>query len=211
MKKLYINSLAVLCALLLMVTAAPAAQAHEGEDHGTTSNDSVSDRDEDKPDRSKDKEARIQAAREKAQAMLEAQKQRQETRQAKLSDAKLRLCEAREKNITTIMNRAITRAQNQVKLFDTIAERVKAFYADKGIVLTNYDELVAAIDQAKAHVESDIEVLKTLSFSCDSEDPKAEVEAFKEGLKNIRQSLQDYRTAVKDLIVGVKSAQGDES
>lgn len=209
MKKLY-TSLAVLCALLLMVTVVPTVLAHEGEVNDETT---TSDRDEEKTTTTNaDKQARIQAAREKAQALLEAQKQqRQEARQAKLNEAKLKLCEAREKNITSIMNRAITRAQNQVKLFDTIAERVKAFYADKGVVLANYDELVAAIDQAKAEVESDIEVLKTLSFSCDSDDPKAEVEAFKDGLENIRQSLKDYRTTVKDLIVGVKSAQGDES
>lgn len=210
MKKLYISSLAVLAALLLMVAVVPKVLAHEAEDETTTGDVSGSDSEEDKTEsRSGDKQARIQAAREKAQQMLEAQKQRQETRQAKLSEAKLKLCEAREKNITTIMNRAITRAQNQVKLFDTIAERVKTFYADKGIVLDNYDELVAAIATAKADVESDIEVLKTLSFSCDSDDPRAEVEAFKEGLENIRHSLKDYRTAVKNLIVGVKSAQGE--
>jgi hypothetical protein len=210
MKKLYISSLTVICVLALTVVAMPSVLAHD-EDETTTTTETEETSEERSASKAEKQQLRAQAAREKAQQLLEAQKQRQDARQAKLSDAKLKLCEAREKNIETIMNRAITRGQNQIRLFGTIAERVKTFYTDKGIVVDNYDALVAAIDTAKTEAETDLEVLKTLSFNCDSDDPKAEVAAFKDGLEEIRHSLKDYRTAVKNLIVGVKSAQGEES
>jgi hypothetical protein len=208
MKKFIFSSLALSCAFALTLAIVPAVVfAHDARDVAeeatTTSNEVKTTAEREK--------IRSSTAREKAAQLLEAQKQRRENQATRLDEAKLRLCEARAKNITNIMNRAITRGQNQVRLFGTITERVKAFYVNKAKTLANYDELVAAVDAAKVQAESDLEVLKTLTFSCDSDDPKGEVAAFKAGLEEFRHSLKDYRTAVKDLIVGVKSVQGDES
>ncbi len=110
------------------------------------------------------------------------------------------------------MTRSITRAERQLKLFGTIADRVKAFYVDKGYSVDNYDELVAAVETAKADAQANLETLKGLgSFECDAEDPKGDIEAFKLALKSISQDLKDYRTSVKNLIVGVKSAQSSST
>jgi hypothetical protein len=212
MKRIFLRSLVLGCALLFAAATVPAFTAAHGDEEReevtTTSTDSDGTG-EDETNTS----GSAASARERAKHLLEAQRQkradRQEARQAKLTQAKLRLCEAREKNINTIMNRAITRGQNQIRLFGTIAERVKTFYADKGITLENYDALIAAIDEAKTAAEADLDTLKALDFNCDSDDPRSEVEAFKAGMEEIRSSLKDYRTAVKNLIVGVKSAQGE--
>ena len=139
--------------------------------------------------------------------LQELKQQRMEEKQARLEAAKLKACENREARIEAIMARSITRAEKQLALFTTIAERVKAFYAEKGRVVANYDELVAAVDDAKAEAEANLETLKILEFDCSAEDPKGDVEAFKLALKSINQDLKDYRTSVKNLIVGVKSAQ----
>jgi hypothetical protein len=144
--------------------------------------------------------------------LQELKDQRQERQDKRLASAKLKVCEARQKNIEHVMDRSEARAENQLKLFNTITERVEAFYVKKGKTVANYDELVANIATAKAKVQADVATMKGLtSFDCNGEDPKGDVEAFKTAHKAVIQDLKDYRTAVKNLIVAVKSAQGTES
>lgn len=150
------------------------------------------------------------ATREKLKAAAEQLKEKsQETHTERLEAARLNLCTNRQKEITSIMTRSITRAQNQTTLFSSIAERVKAFYIKKGKTLATYDSLVAAVTAAKTQAAADLATVKADTFSCDSNDPKAQAAAFKADLKTLTQAIKDYRTAVKNLIVGVKSVQGD--
>ncbi len=133
--------------------------------------------------------------------------QRQENKQHRLEANKLRVCELHKTKITAITSRSITRAERQLELFTKIADRVKAFYVKKGYNVANYNDLVAAADAAKAKAQTDLDTLKNLdAFDCNSDDPKGQAEAFKLALKAVNQDLKDYRTAVKNLIVAVKSA-----
>jgi hypothetical protein len=147
------------------------------------------------------------------QSKLEARKaELQQKRTERLEAAKLKVCQVRQKNIQAIMARAVVRAENQVKVFSSISSRVQAFYAKKGKTLPNYDQLVAAVDDAKATLQADIAGLKAQTgFSCDEEAPKIGVELFKTALQQVNEDLKAYRTAIKNLIVGVKSVQGDEA
>src|SRR5688572_18132414 len=175
--------LVALCGLLLLplVLSVPRALAHEGEEHSTVA------------------ESR----------QHEEVKTRVETR---LNDAKKRVCENRSKNIEAIMARSVKRAENHLKLFGTIADRVKAFYEKRGVTVANYDTLVAAIDNAESDAEAAIADMKAAaSFECDSDDPKGEVEAFKDAHKTVLEKLHAYRTAVKNLIVGVRGASEESA
>lgn len=175
------------CGLLVLplIMAAPTAFAHQGEDH-----DSVA-------------EARDH--------MTDTREEMQATVDARLDNAKKRVCENRSKNIEAIMTRSVKRAENHIKLFSTIAERVQAFYEKKGLNVANYDELVSAIDAAKVAAESAITDMKAAAnFDCDSDDPKGEIEAFKEAHKTVLNELHDYRTAVKNLIVGIREPSSEE-
>lgn len=130
--------------------------------------------------------------------------------QARLDAAKLRVCQNRETAINNIMSRINTRAQNQLTLFGTIATRVEGFYTSKGKTVSNYDQLVAAIATAKTQATTDLNTLQSNStFSCSSSDPKGMVTAFQGYLKTEITDLQNYRTAVKNLIVAVASANGE--
>lgn len=195
-KKLF-SILAALAMVVSVVGVVPLAFANEEEVTPLTTTVAAED----------EQPARGTALKNKLQ---ELKAERQEQRQNRLAANKLRVCENRKTRITAIMNRAIIRAERQLKLFDTIAERVKAFYVEKGYTLENYDELVAAVDSAKADAEANLETLKGLeAFDCNSEDPKGQLEAFKLALASIREDLKDYRTSVKNLIVGVKSANSN--
>lgn len=133
--------------------------------------------------------------------------------QSHLAAAKLKSCQNRQQAIDNIMARIADRGQKQLTLFSTIATRVETFYTDKGNTLANYDQLVADVNTHQAAAQSVVDTIKSDStgFSCDSSDPKAFVESFKSSLKTEISVLKDYRTSVKNLIVGVKSVQGTSS
>lgn len=120
-----------------------------------------------------------------------------------------RACQNREKAINNIMSRIVERGQKQVTLFGTIAGRVETFATTKGKQPADYDALVAAVTAAGDKATTDLAAVKTdATFSCDSADPKASVSTFQSALKLEIADLKAYKTAVRNLIVGVKSATG---
>jgi hypothetical protein len=133
--------------------------------------------------------------------------------QTRLADAKLKACQARETAITNIMSRLSDRGTKQLSVFTTIAGRVEAFYTKSGKTLASYDTLVAAVDSTKAAATTAVDGVKSTStgFSCISTDPKGFVMTFKTNLKAEIDALNAYKTAIKNLIVGVRSVQGTTS
>jgi len=130
----------------------------------------------------------------------------------RLADAQLKSCQKRETAINNIMARTIDRSTKQIKVFDTIATRTEAFYASKGKTLSGYSALVSAVDAAKLKATADLSAMKTTAdLKCDGTDPKGAASAFKVNLKLEIADLKAYKTAVKNLIVGVKSVQGTDS
>lgn len=131
----------------------------------------------------------------------------------KQAAAKLRVCQNRQKAVTNIMARIADRGQKQVNLFTTIADRTEKFYTDKGKTLSNYDALVTDVNTKKAAAQTEVDTLKSASttFTCDGSDPKGMAASFQTDLKAEIAALKDYKTAVKNLIVGVKSVQSTTS
>lgn len=130
--------------------------------------------------------------------------------QAHLAAAQLKACQNRQKAITNIMARIADRGQKQLTLFTTIANRVETFYTDKGKTLSNYDALVADVNAKQITAQTTVDTIKSDStgFSCEGSSPKGFVGSFQDSLKSEISALQDYRTSVKNLTVGVKSVQG---
>lgn len=126
-----------------------------------------------------------------------------------LAAAKLQACKKRQSAINNIMARIVDRESRQIAVFDTIATRTETFYVSKGKTVANYATLVAAIGTAKAKAESDLASMKTTdTMMCDAANPKGVMSAFKTSRKLEINDLKVYRTAVKNLIVAVKSVQG---
>lgn len=153
-----------------------------------------------------------QQTAETQQRGAEAQTQGQERReagQARLEAAKLKACQNREKAITNIMARISDRGTRQLDVFTKISDRVQAFYTEKGHTLSNYDALVAEVGAKKTVAQATVETVKNGSteFKCDGDNPRAVADSFKENLKAMNAALKEYKTAVKNLIVGVKSVQ----
>lgn len=153
---------------------------------------------------------RAEAARESANTRREEVKQ---SVSSKLDENKRKICEKRQAGITRTMNKMQTRGESQLAVFTKIADRTKAFYEQKQRTVENYTDLVAAVDEKKLAAELAVaagdEAIS--DFSCDASDPTAMKDLFKAQLSEQIAALKAYKTAVKDLIVGVKSAQSQTS
>src|SRR3989338_6651115 len=100
--------------------------------------------------------------------------------QARLDEAKLKSCQARE---NSIMKRA-ERLGNLV--WNIIDDKKEAAQAS----LDNAQDAISA-------------------FSCDSDDPKGLLTQYREDMQDVKSALKDYRTSIKNLIVAVHTAAGE--
>ena len=182
-----------LCAPLMALTIALPALAETG---------SSSD------DNPQSKTAKQEVEKKLEAAKKNLDKKSDDTKESKLDSNKLTACKGREKNITSQMSKMATRGQERIDLFTKIAERTETFYVQKGKTLSSYDDLVAAVNSKKASAQAAVDsvVSASANFSCQG-DPKDAAGTFKSNIKAMNSALKEYKTAVKNLIVGVKSVQ----
>jgi hypothetical protein len=143
------------------------------------------------------------------QAAISAAADHKAAVEARLQDAKLRVCENHEKTITSVMKRITEKSKHQFTLFNTITERTESFYTKKGHILSNYDQLVSDVAAKKAAAQAEIDAVNSVgsTFTCTGSDPKGTLSTFRSSWKSEITALQGYRTSIKNLIVAVKSAQ----
>lgn len=132
------------------------------------------------------------------------------TADRRLTTTKLRACEDRQAAIRTIMNRIADRGQKRLDLFSTIADRAETFYTSKGKTLADYATLLADLHTKATAAQTAVDALKNAgtAFSCGSTDPHGAVATFRADLQAENTALQAYRSAVRALIVGIKSVTG---
>src|SRR3989344_2909178 len=157
-------------------------------------------------------ETKREAAKQEFERKREAAKDELEQKKDKLKEDKLKICQGREDHISSSMTGAASRGEEKIALFSKIAERTEAFYVSKGKVLSNYADLVAAVNTAKAAAQAAVDTVTAGSddFKCDGDNPKGTANLFKLNIQAMNDALKDYRTAVKNLIVGVKSVQATQ-
>lgn len=143
-----------------------------------------------------------------AQQREENKEVRQERRQGKLDDARKRICESRVKNVERIMNKAATQGQKHLEVFNKISNRVQEFYANRGLAVDNYDTLIANVSAKKVAAEVAITAVKdnTTTFNCSGENPIGTADMFSGKIRAMHVALKEYRTAIKDVLVAVKTA-----
>lgn len=159
---------------------------------------------------------RIQAAHEKNLEIRENLKMRASEaatkRKDKLSDIRLRLCEARQRGISQRVKFMLVRGKIIHTGHQKIYQRVDEFYNNKlvpkGYTLSNYADLKAEIEANKANVQTLLDAAKESgeNFDCSSDDPKGQIDAFRADIKALieannayKQSIHEFVKAVRDL------------
>lgn len=129
----------------------------------------------------------------------------------RLSGAQLTVCQAHERVIQNRLNSLTRMANNMLATFDNIESRVVDYYKTKllakGQSIAKYDELISDIQKKQAAVQN---VLKATTndandFLCTGIDPKGHLTQFRIDMQEVKKSLKEYRTAIKNLIVAVHS------
>lgn len=181
--------LAVVGVLALVMVLPAVTLAHDGEDHATLS----------------------ETREHEATTLREQAKNR-------LSEAQKKTCETRAANITALMTRSVTRAENYGKLLASITERVET-YANKQPVTLDKDRkptnkyYLDKIDLAQAQFNEDFSAFQSAAvFSCDSDNPKSQITAFQAAHRTVMKDLKQWRVEVRDIISMLKaSARGNDA
>lgn len=126
----------------------------------------------------------------------------------RLTDQKLRFCEAREENIKKRHVSLMGIGSGILGKLDAIVARAKEFYTQKvltsGKSLDNYDELVADIDAKKQALAGALaQVPDGSGFDCSGDDPKGTLTDYREKMKLVKDALKNYRESVKNLISAI--------
>lgn len=158
---------------------------------------------------------RIQNAHERNQEIRDNIKERAskaaERRQEKLSQARLKVCEGRSRAIGNRLKSMHKRATLIHKGHEKTYAKVDEFYNKRlvpnGYTLSNYADLKAEIAANKANVQALLEAAtKTgTDFDCSSEDPKGQVDAFKEDMKALIDANKTYKESIHAFVKAVRN------
>ena len=86
-----------------------------------------------------------------------------------------------------------------------------SFEVPKGKIVTNYDNLIADIQTKRATVTTALDIAKqdAVNIDCSNSNPKTLISKFKQDMQSVKRALKDFRFAVRNLIVAVRSLQGE--
>lgn len=128
-----------------------------------------------------------------------------------LDEVKLKVCEKKAENITKRSTHLVELVDKMIKVFTSIAGRVEQYYLTKvvpaGSTLPTYDALVAEIATKQNALTPLVEAAQAdaTNFSCTGNNPKAQLTQYRSDMQAVIQGLKDYRTAIKNLIVAVRT------
>lgn len=131
-------------------------------------------------------------------------------RKNNLSEARLRICEARQERINNRLSNLVTLGASSIDSFDIFVQRVDNYYLDKlapsGYTIANYDELMGEIAGNKDEVIAALAEAKAngQQFSCNSEDPKGQTDSFRAAIQDLIQARRDYKSSVREFVAEVR-------
>ncbi len=135
------------------------------------------------------------------------------SRKDRLEANKLRVCEKRQDQLKSMIDKVSNRGTKQLEVFKKIADKTKQFYTNKGYSATGYDALVGEVDAAYDTAFTSVNATTTMgdSWSCDGDNPKQAMTDFKAAKKNEIVQLKTYKDKVRELILLVKKAASADS
>lgn len=136
-----------------------------------------------------------------------------EAAQARVADKKVELCADRIERIKSQMTRASEHGTRVIAVFTRISDRTVTFQEERRAEFAEFTTLESSVISSRALAEEKVNQTAAAAndFDCESTERKEMLTAFKQAVQAQNEALKAYKTAVKDLIVGVKSANAQVS
>lgn len=144
--------------------------------------------------------------REEAHKLLSEKRQEKKTKSV---EERQKACEAHKTELTKRSENYSRHAKRHLDTFTDVYNKVLAFQADKKLTAANFNTLKAAADAKKAAAETAVATLSdsNVTVDCSAPDPAVNVATLKTTVASTRTALQEYRAAIKDVIVALQSAK----
>lgn len=154
--------------------------------------------------------ARIAEHKDEARQKIE---EKRENAQIKSTEKRQEACERRVANIEAKFDRLDQHANRLLSVIDSFYAKVTGFYERGQLTVSNYDELLASVDEAKASAAAEVAALENLSVDIDCTDPDVAVSVatFRETTSSARTALKAYRAALVDLISAMHAAAAEDN
>jgi hypothetical protein len=149
---------------------------------------------------------KVSDLQQKAKQLLETKREDGKTKS--IADRQ-KACTARQSELTKKTENYSTNAQKHLAVFNSIYSKVLAFQAAKQLNPTNFDSLKATADAKQAAAQTAVAALgvSDITIDCTSQDPASGVATLKTAVGSARTALQEYRQAIKDVIVALEAAK----
>ncbi len=204
MKSKHVIAIAVACAIAVVGTSpimAISARAEEVRQNKSLDSSTESETTPEATDEDTDRKEAAKIAREKVAAQ----------KTEKLAGKKLEQCEKKQQGIVVKLEKMATQGHKQAEVFKKILDRVEQFRIDK-----NYPEQTDLYDKADAAYKDAMKLGSTAAeipalADCSEGNIKAVVESFREEQKSQIGALKNFRSAVNDYIVAVKSSAKNQT
>lgn len=203
--------MASLCALLVLAASPVLAQdSNSVSDDSTSSSDQSTTTEDNSTSTETENETEVhqRAAmfRQDGEHKLELRREAKDHTKSKEQRAKT--CENIQKAVNNKLSAFDNHADKYLTRLNTLFTKIQAYQTEHKLAVSNYDTLVATATQKQTDATVAVDALKSLgtTLDCTSSDPASMLSSVKTGAADARDSLKDYRKALKDIVVALAQA-----
>lgn len=130
----------------------------------------------------------------------------------KLDEKRLVRCQEKSEQINRVLERGSARGTEQLARLDQIAKRIQEFYRSHSYTVTNYEDLVSAINLNREEVVTTLSQMNVdgKRFKCDGDNPESTLLSYREKHQAKNAAMVAYRASVRDLAVAIKASVAEK-
>jgi hypothetical protein len=149
----------------------------------------------------------------RAAALLKVKELRAEHGQNKSVERRQKVCENIQKAVNNKLKAFNNAADKHLQRLDGVFTKLKDYQSTNNVAAENYDALVATATEKQTSATQAVQTLKDFGavLDCSSDDPAASLQAVKTAAADARGALKDYRKSLKDIVVALAQAKGDDT